>query len=69
MKLTCKTGFTSFGFLESLEEPLKVEAGDECVITKLHSDKYNSDYYALEVNGNSTTLSKDEVLLYFEIEM
>lgn len=69
LKLTCKVGFTSFGFLDELEEPMKVNVGDECIISQHFSKNAVCDYYILKLNDKSTTLSKDELLLFFEVEL
>lgn len=69
LKLVCKVGFTSFGFLEELKEPMKVNAGDECTISQHFSENAQCDYYILTLGDKSTTLSKDELLLFFEIEL
>lgn len=69
LKLTCKLGFTSFGFLDKLEEPMKVNSGDECIISQHFSEDAMCDYYTLTLGDKSTTISKDELLIFFEIEL
>lgn len=67
MTLKCKMNVSSFGFVDTKEEAVKLEKDKTYILEKAYDDTLKSDYYkVIDEDKVITTISENELKLFFE---
>ena len=66
MKLNCKLGGSIYGYVDTKNEPIKLDKGKEYELEKVSDPKYGTYYNVYDEEKLIATLSELEVNLFFK---